>query len=53
MDMARESRFPVPVAGAALQMFLMAAAAGMGSDDDASLARLYATIAGLELPNRD
>jgi 3-hydroxyisobutyrate dehydrogenase len=33
-------------------MFLMTAAAGMGHDDDASIARLYATIAGLELPGQ-
>ena len=41
---------PVPVAGAALQMYLMTAAAGMGKEDDASVARLYARIAGLALP---
>ena len=50
LDMARSADFPVPVAGAALQMFLMTAAAGMGRDDDASVARLFAQIAGLELP---
>ena len=53
VDMARASRFPVPVAGAALQMFLMTAAAGMGRDDDASVARLYGRIAGLDLPGQD
>ncbi len=53
IDMARASRFPVPVAGAALQMFLMTAAAGMGRDDDASVARLYARIAGLDLPGQE
>ncbi len=50
LDMARDARFPVPVASAALQMYLMTAAAGMGKDDDASVARLYAQIAGLSLP---
>ncbi len=50
LDMARAQRFPVPVAGAALQMFLMTASAGMGGDDDASVARLYAQVAGLSLP---
>lgn len=50
LDMARGAKFPVPVAGAALQMFLMTAAAGMGRDDDASVARLFAQVAGLELP---
>ena len=53
VDMARASRFPVPVAGAALQMFLMTAAAGMGRDDDASVARLYAKVAGLDLPGQE
>lgn len=50
IDMAREAQFPVPIAGAALQMYLMTAAAGMGRDDDASVARLYAQVAGLSLP---
>lgn len=50
LDTARAENFPVPVAGAALQQFLATAAAGMGADDDASVARLYARIAGLKLP---
>jgi len=50
-DMARAAKFPTPIAGAALQMFLMTAAAGMGRDDDASVARLYANVSGLDLPN--
>lgn len=49
-DMSRTAKFPTPVASAALQMFLMTAAAGMGRDDDASVARLYAKVADLELP---
>ncbi|RUW17380.1 NAD(P)-dependent oxidoreductase, partial [Mesorhizobium sp. M1A.F.Ca.IN.020.06.1.1] len=49
-DMARSAKFPVPVAAAALQMFLATSAAGMGRDDDASVARLYAKITGTELP---
>lgn len=52
-DMARAEKFPVPVAAAALQMFLMASAAGMGRDDDASLARLYGRITGTALPGED
>jgi len=32
-DMARTAKFPVPIAAAALQMFLMTAASGMGRDD--------------------
>jgi L-threonate 2-dehydrogenase len=49
-DMARGARFPAPLASAALQMFLMAAASGMGRDDDASVARLYGRISGTKLP---
>jgi L-threonate 2-dehydrogenase len=49
-DMARNARFPAPLASTALQMFLMASASGMGRDDDASVARLYARIGGAQLP---
>ena len=49
-DMARSAKFPVPVAAAALQMFLMTAGAGMGRDDDASVARMYARVSGTHLP---
>jgi 3-hydroxyisobutyrate dehydrogenase len=49
-DMARAERFPVPLAAAALQMYLAASGAGMGHDDDASLARVYAQLSGAKLP---
>lgn len=49
-DMARTAKFPVPVAAAALQMFLMTSASGMGRDDDASVARMYARVTGTALP---
>jgi 3-hydroxyisobutyrate dehydrogenase len=49
-DMARSAKFPVPVSAAALQMFLMTSGAGMGRDDDASVARLYARVTGTSLP---
>ena len=51
-DMARTAKFPVPVAAAALQMFLMTAASGMGRDDDASVARMYARVTGTHLAGR-
>ena len=47
--MARAQSFPTPLAASALQMFLMTAAAGMSRDDDASVARLSAKIAELDL----
>jgi putative dehydrogenase len=49
-DMARAQKYPVPVSAAALQMFLMASAMGMGRDDDASVARVYAQTGGAKLP---
>ncbi|MBA8879611.1 L-threonate dehydrogenase [Phyllobacterium myrsinacearum] len=49
-DIGRGLKFPLPIASTALQMFVMTAAAGMGRDDDASIARLIAQITGLELP---
>ncbi len=49
-DMARSAKFPVPVSAAALQMFLMTSASGMGRDDDASVARMYAQVTGTKLP---
>lgn len=50
LDMARAKPLAVPMAGAALQLFLMTAAAGMGQDDDASVARLFSMISGVALP---
>jgi 3-hydroxyisobutyrate dehydrogenase len=51
-DMARTAKFPVPVSAAALQMFLMTSASGMGRDDDASVARMYAQVTGTKLPEK-
>lgn len=54
-DMGLSAKFPTPLAANALQLFLMTSAAGMGRDDDASVARLIAGMTGLELPgpNKD
>ncbi len=49
-DMARTSRYPVPVAAAALQMFLAASGSGLGRQDDSAVAQVYARLAGVELP---
>ena len=48
--MGRQEKFPLPVAATALQLFLMTAAAGMGRDDDASVARMIAQVTGTPLP---
>lgn len=49
-DMARAERYPAPIAAAALQMYLATSGAGMGRDDDASVARTYAALSGAALP---
>lgn len=49
-DMGLAAKFPTPLAANALQLFLMTSAAGMGRDDDASVARLIAQMTGLDLP---
>jgi 3-hydroxyisobutyrate dehydrogenase len=51
-DMARGEAFPVPLAAAALQLYLAASGAGMRRDDDASLARVYAMLSGAVLPGQ-
>lgn len=52
-DIGRGASFPTQLAGTALQMYLMTAAAGMGRDDDASIARMLAQITGVDLPRPD
>jgi L-threonate 2-dehydrogenase len=49
-DIGRDTRFPLTLSASALQLFLMTAAAGMGRDDDASVARMIAGLTGLDLP---
>lgn len=50
LDTARAEGFPIPLAGCALQSYLMAEAAGMGRDDDSSVVRVYGQLARLDLP---
>ena len=49
-DLGRGLKFPLPIASMALQMFVMTSAAGMGRDDDVSIARLIAKVTGIDLP---
>lgn len=48
-DMARNHTFPVPLAAAALQMFVATSGAGMGRMDDSSVASFYAKMTNTEL----
>jgi putative dehydrogenase len=50
LDQGRAEKFPLPLTAAAHQLYLAAAAMGFGADDDASVARVFAALADLELP---
>lgn len=52
-DIGRAQKFPLPIASAALQLFIMTEGAGMGRDDDSSVAQLLAQVSGLILPGMD
>ncbi len=50
LDQARGLQFPLPLAAAAHQLFLAAAAAGHGARDDAFVIRVWEALSGIELP---
>ena len=50
LDVAREARFAAPITAAALQQFMAASGSGLGAEDDAAVAKVYARNAGLTLP---
>lgn len=50
LDQARALTFPLPMASAAHQLFLAAAAAGHGGRDDAFVIRFWEQLAGIALP---
>ncbi|MCV2875044.1 NAD(P)-dependent oxidoreductase [Rhodobacteraceae bacterium XHP0102] len=50
LDIAQTMGFPAPITETALAQFRAAAEAGLGLEDDAALAKIYAKAAGLTLP---
>lgn len=50
LDIARSARFSAPLTAAALQQFLAASGSGLGAEDDAAVAKVYARNAGITLP---
>ena len=50
LDQARALTFPLPMASAAHQLFLAAAAAGHGARDDAFVIRFWEQLTGIGLP---
>ncbi|MEO1122040.1 MAG: L-threonate dehydrogenase [Pseudomonadota bacterium] len=53
LDIARQAKFGAPVTAAALQQFLAASGMGLGGEDDAAVAKVYARNAGLTLPGEE
>jgi L-threonate 2-dehydrogenase len=51
LDQARALTFPLPLASAAHQLFLAAAANGQGLKDDAFVIRVWQALTGIELPD--
>ena len=50
LDIAKSSNFSAPITSAALQQFIAASGSGLGHEDDAAVAKIYARNAGIELP---
>lgn len=53
LDIAKDAKFSAPITAAALQQFLAAAGMGLGHEDDAAVAKVYARNAGLTLPGEE
>lgn len=49
LDAGRSLRFPLPIAAAAHQQYLAAAAAGHGREDDSAVVKVYEQLAGIEV----
>jgi len=52
LDQARALTFPLPLAAAAHQLFLAAAANGQGACDDAFVIRVWQVLTGIALPEK-
>ena len=50
LDIAKGAKFGAPITAAALQQFVAASGSGLGGEDDAAVAKVYARNAGITLP---
>lgn len=50
LDAAKSAKFSAPITAAAMQQFLAASGSGLGREDDAAVAKVYARNSGLTLP---
>lgn len=53
LDIAKSAKFSAPITATALQQFLAASGSGLGREDDAAVAKVYARNAGLTLPGEE
>jgi len=53
LDTAKVAGFSAPITAAALQQYMVAVGMGLGAEDDAAIAKVYARNAGLTLPGED
>ncbi|MEM1391437.1 MAG: L-threonate dehydrogenase [Pseudomonadota bacterium] len=51
LDVAKSAGFSAPITATALQQYMVAVGMGLGREDDAAIAKVYARNAGLKLPN--
>jgi 3-hydroxyisobutyrate dehydrogenase len=49
LETGKEERFPLPLAAAAHQLFLMAAAAGFGREDDAAVVKVFEKLTNISV----
>lgn len=50
LDTAKKLAFPLPLTAAAHQLYLAAAGAGLGGEDDSAVVKVYQMMSGIELP---
>ncbi|MEP3847359.1 MAG: L-threonate dehydrogenase [Paracoccaceae bacterium] len=53
LDIAKSAQFSAPITAVALQQFVAAAGMGLGGEDDAAVAKVYARNVGLTLPGEE
>ena len=53
LDIAKSAQFAAPITAVALQQFVAAAGMGLGGEDDAAVAKVYARNAQLKLPGEN
>lgn len=52
LDTGKDNRFPLPLAAAAHQLFIMASAAGLGREDDAAVVKVYEQMTGIDVTSQ-